>query len=311
MRATIDPRRLGHLVAAARCGSLSAAAIELGLTQPALSKSIREIEQELGVRVLERGRLGVAPTAYGEVLIARGRAIDEALQAARRDVEALRAAGTRVVIGCGPSEAARLLPRALGRLARGSPALRVTVLHGLNEGLMPMVKAREIAFALSSVPRTAHDPACEHEPLHDDTAVIVARSGHPLAGRRAVGPAELAGARWVLARRRELERRALDELFLEAGLKPVEADVETTSGELMKTLVAQSDHLTFLPREMIHWEERAGLLRALPVAAPRWSRSVGLTWLRDAPRADGALALAKAIRAAASSMRRSTDPGAR
>jgi LysR family transcriptional regulator of gallate degradation len=74
-----------------------------------------------------------------------------------------------------------------------------------------------------------------------------------------------------------LERRALDDLFLEAGLEAPKVSLETTSAVLMKTAVMQSNLVTFLPRELIFWEERAGLLAALPLAAPSWHRFVGLT----------------------------------
>ena len=82
---------------------------------------------------------------------------------------------------------------------------------------------------------------------------------------------------WILARTSELERRALDELFMETGLQPPMVSLETTSAVLMKTMVIQSDLLTFLPRELIYWEERAGLLTALKLAVPSWQRIVGLT----------------------------------
>jgi DNA-binding transcriptional LysR family regulator len=303
MPAALDPRRLAHLCVAARCGSLTAAAAELGLTQPALSKSIRELERALGVPVLERGRHGVVPTGYGEALVARGRAVEAELRAATDEVEALRGARRgAVVVGCGPSEATRLLPLALEALRAGAPALRVTVLDGLNEALMPMVRRGEIDFALSSVPRTASDPELQHETLHTDTAVVVAHADHPLAGRRGVKPAELAPQRWVLARRHELERRALDELFLQAGLRPIDAEVETTSAALMKAVVLQGRHLSFLPREMIHWEERAGLLRAVHVAAPQWARAVGITRRRRSRTTPAAAALATALRATAAGL---------
>ena len=94
----------------------------------------------------------------------------------------------------------------------------------------------------------------------------------------------------------ELERRALDELLLNAGLRPVEAEIETTSAVLMKSVVISSDLLTFLPRELIHWEERAGQLCALPVAAPQWARSVGVSRLRQRRPGAPALALIEALR---------------
>jgi molybdate transport repressor ModE-like protein len=297
MSADIDPRRLAHLAAAARCGSLTAAAAELGLTQPALSKSIAELERTFGVPLLERGRFGASPTAAGEALIARGRAIEAELRAAVDEIDAIRGAHRgRIVVGCGPSEATRLLPLALEALHASDPGLRVTVLYGLNEALMPMVRRGEVDFALSSVPRTASDPELQHETLHTDTAVVVAHADHPLAARRSVKPVELAGQRWVLARRRELERRALDELFLQAGLKPIDAEIETTSAVLMKTVVLQGRHLSFLPREMIHWEERAGLLRPVPVVASQWARAVGITRRRRGRTTPAAAALVAALR---------------
>ena len=300
MAPDLDPRRIAHLAAAARCGSLPAAAAELGLTQPALSKSIRALERVLGVPVLERGRFGAVPTEYGEALIARGRAIEAELRAAADEVDAIRGARRgRVVVGCGPSEATRLLPLALEALHAGDPGLRVTVLYGLNEALMPMVRRGEVDFALSSVPRTASDPELQHETLHTDTAVVVAHADHPLAARRGVRPADLAGQRWVLARRHELERRALDDLFLQAGLRPIDAEIETTSAVLMKTVVLQGRHLSFLPREMIHWEERAGLLRPVAVAAPQWARAVGITRRRRGRITEAAAALVAALRSVA------------
>jgi len=297
MDADIDPRRLAQLAAAARCGSLTAAAAELGLTQPALSKSIGALERALGVRLLERGRLGVEPTEAGDALIARHRAIEAELRAAADEIDAIRGVRHgRVVMGCGPSEATRLLPMALQALHQRDAALRVTVLYGLNEALMPMVRRGEVDLALSSVPRTASDPELQHETLHTDTAVVVAHADHPLAARRSVRPADLAGQRWVLARRRELERRALDDLFLQAGLRPIDAEVETTSAGLMKAIVLQGRHLSFLPRELIHWEERAGLLRPVPVAAPHWSRAVGISRRRGGRDSPAAAALSAALR---------------
>jgi LysR family transcriptional regulator of gallate degradation len=111
---------------------------------------------------------------------------------------------------------------------------------------------------------------------------VVARAGHPLARRRTLAAGELAAYPWVRARRWELVRKALDDLFAEAGLAPIEPEIETTSATLMKTIVAQSDFLTFVPREMIHWEERTKLLTPLKAIRCAWARHVGVTTRRDA-----------------------------
>jgi DNA-binding transcriptional LysR family regulator len=296
-------RQLQHFLAAVRHGNMTEAADEYRISQPALSKSIKMLERNLGVRLLDRGRFGVVATPFGEALLVHARTLEGEMRDAVQAVEALKGHGSAsVVVGCGPSEASRLLPLALTRFSAAHPDIQVTVLYGLNEALMPMVKQGEVAFALSSIPRTARDPALVHDTLHTDTAAVIARSGHPLAAKRSVKPSDLTPYAWVLARRRELERRALDEMFLTAGLKPVEAEIETTSAELMKTVVMQSDFLTFLPREMIYWEEQAGFLRALRLGPPAWTRVVGVTRRRSGATAAAANALIEALSATAESL---------
>ncbi|MGE0311832.1 MAG: LysR family transcriptional regulator [Lautropia sp.] len=294
----LDYRRIVHLATAARCGSLSAAAAELGVSQPALSKSIATLEAGLGVTLLERGRFGVRPTRFGEAIVERGNVLEAEMRGIVDDIAVMkRAASARLVIGCGPSEATRLLPQTLLALAAERPELKVTVLYGLNETLMPMVRRGDIEFALSSVPRTASDPDLKHEILYGDSAAVIARPDHPLARRRRITPHDLLGRRWVLARRRELERKALDDLFLDAGLRPPEPQTETTSAILLKTMVLQGEVLSFLPRELIHWEARAGQLVCLDVVAPAWERVVGVTTRRRGRPGSAARALVAALRA--------------
>jgi DNA-binding transcriptional LysR family regulator len=299
----IDLRRLRHLGAAISEGSLTSAAAHLGLTQPALSASIKSLERELGVPLLRRHRSGVVATRYSELLTSHAAVIEGELDAAWSRVEQLR--GTEAIsvrVGSGPSEATRLLPTALSRLRATHPEVRVLVEYGLNEVLMPMVRRGEIAFALSSIPQNAADPDLFHETLHVDDAVVVSRVGHPLARRRLLSGDDLQRFPWVLARRWELERKALDELFAEAGLKPVEPVIETTSAILMKTLVLQSDFLTFVPREMIHWEARADLLRPLMGFRSSWERHVGITTRRERTLAEPVGLLVAALREAAAAL---------
>ncbi len=299
----IDLRRMRHLCAAVTDGSLTAAAARLGLTQPALSASIKSLEHELGVQLLRRHRSGVVATRYADLLTSHATAVESELDTAwSRLVELKGRDVVSVRVGCGPSEATRLMPIALTGLRQTHPKVRVFVDYGLNEVLMPMVRRGEIAFALSSVPRSAADPDLFHETLHVDDAVVVARVGHPLARRRVLTGEDLQRYPWVLARRWELERKALDELFAESGLPPVEPAVETTSAVLMKTLLMQSDFLTFVPREMIHWEERAGLLRPLAGVRSTWERHVGITTRREETLAEPVRFLVAALREAAISM---------
>lgn len=301
---TLDIRRLRHLRAAVGAGSLSGAAEILGLSQPALSSSIKSLEADLGVTLLERHRYGVAGTAYAETLLEHFQRVEAELQAAWLRVGRLRQGSRELQIGCGPSEATRLLPRALELLRRSHPELRVCVEYGLNERLMPMVRHGQIACALSSIPNSAAHPDLRHQTLYVDRAGVIARADHPLALRRNVSAADLARYPWVLARRWELERKALDELFARAGVAPPQAAVETDSAVLMKSLAMHGDFLSFVPLEMIHWEQQAGLLRPLATGGHAWERHVGLTTRRDASGSDAVSALAEALGEAAQGIAR-------
>lgn len=287
-------------LAAVRHGSLTSAAAELEISQPALSKGIKALEKSLGVRLLERGRFGVAPTPFGEALVVHGSAAEAELRNAVAEIDALKgAARGHVLMGCGPTEANRLLPRALLKLTATRPDLKATVLYGLNEALMPWVKHGEIDFAISSVPPTPMDPDLVHDRLFSESGAVVARAEHPLTRRRQLATPDLHGARWILPRRRELERVAFDDLFLAQGLEPPAAAIETTSTVLMKSVVMHSDHLAYIPRELIYWEERAGQLVALTVAGMQWERRVGITRRRRGTLSPAARLVIEAVKTAA------------
>jgi DNA-binding transcriptional LysR family regulator len=241
------------------------------------------------------------PTPFGAVLARHADAIEAELRAARSQIAALQSASSgSIAIGCGPSEATRLLPIAIHRLKRRAPGIKVTVMYGLGVALIQMVKHGEVHLALSSVPDFSVDPDIRTISMFEDSAAVVVRAGHPLlALRKPVAPAQLLGYDWVLARREELERRALDDLFISARLDPPEATIETTSATLMQTIVMQSDFLTFLPRELIYWQERSRQLHALSVSAPSWRRVVGVR-LRARAAANPAVdAMIEELRAAA------------
>jgi DNA-binding transcriptional LysR family regulator len=275
----MDVLKLRQLAYIIRHGSFSEAAEQLGISQSALSKNIRSLERAVGVPLLERGRFGAVATAFGAALARHADAVEAELRAAENELAELKTAraGT-VTVGCGPSEATRLLPMAISRLRRRAPGIRISALYGLNEALLPMVKHGQVDLALSSIPSFSSDADVKRIPLYEDRAAVVARTGHPLlALRKPLTPLQLLSYDWVLARREELERRALDDLFVASRLDPPEATIETTSAILMQTIVMQSDFLTFLPRELIYWQERGKQLQALNVTAPTWRRVVGVT----------------------------------
>ncbi len=293
----MDVRTLRHFDAIARHRNLRKAAAELGLTQPALSQSLRRLEATLKVRLLDRGRFGAAPTPIGEAFAAHAALILSDVDRARAEVEALRGARAgEIVIGSGPSEANRLLPAAIARLRARSPHLSVRVNSGLNEYLMPAVLRGEIEFALSSIPRYREHDDLRHEAIWNDQATLFVRSEHPVLRKSRVRLGDLLAYPWIHGRRQEYERRALEELFLSAGLAPPRIAVETSSVTLIKAMVIAWDYVTFAPRESIYYEEKAGILTALSIGSSFWKRVVGVTYRHNARLTPAARALIAELR---------------
>ncbi len=302
---TLNIRHLTYLDAAVRHGSLNKAASRLGVSQPALSKAIKSLEAQLGTVLILRTSQGVSPTPAGKAALRRGQLLLEQHHSffVEAGARTLRRNTRTVRVGCGPSEATRLLPMAIASLKHSGLSIDITVLYGLNEDLMPMVKRGDVDFALSSVPRNLVDPDLDHRVLLMDRAAVVASTRHPLADGRPIEVAMLLDYPWVLARRRELERRALDELFLRAGLRPPEAMVETTSADLMKSLLLHGEHLSFLPCELIYWEQQAGQLTCLDVTPVDWERQIGITFARHGRKKRAVEMLVRQITLAARSLK--------
>ncbi len=298
----MDYRRVQLFLAAARYGNLTEAAASMEISQPALSKSIKALEKTLGVRLLERGRFGVSLTPFGQALMEHGRVIEAEMRNAVGEIQSMRGAQRgHVMVGCGPTEATRLLPLALKVLADQNPEVHVTVLYGLNEALMPWVKQGEVDFALSSVPARSTDAELVHDFLSTEHASVVARADHPLSKHKVVTPQMLLKYPWILPRQRELERLAFDDYFVAHDLEPPVAQVETTSTVLMKSMVMQSDALTFIPKELIYWEVRAGQLKALEATGHQWERRVGITRRRKGTLSPASKLLMQAVKSVAQS----------
>lgn len=202
-----------------RTGSIRAAAEATGFTQPGLSRQVAALEREVGVRLLDRGPRGVAPTAAGTALLPHARLL---VNEARRGREAARAATERpaaLVLGAVPSATASLVPRALGRLrAAGGPAC--TVVTRLTPELGPMVVSRELdaAVVTDAPPGLPRDPELRATHLGDDEVVVIAATDHPVATEERIDLKGLAAETWI--EDNEGSEVMLRQLAARAGFEP-------------------------------------------------------------------------------------------
>src|SRR5258707_10698569 len=166
--------QLAALVSASESGSLRQAAGKLRVSQPALSRSVRELENELGVKLLERTALGVEPTAYGKAVILRSKIVESELRQARDDIAHLRAATHGDLrIGATPVAAFSLLPVVLARFKKSRPQLRVTVSDGMGESLLNGLRRGGFDIVFGRIYDAIDPEEFKIDVLFDDSLVVV------------------------------------------------------------------------------------------------------------------------------------------
>lgn len=245
----LESRRLRHFLTIYELGSIGQAADKLLLTQPALSKSIRQLEDDLRVRLFDRTPMGVVPTTFGRALALHAKAIEAQVRQAEAQISSLRGV-TRgsVTIGIGPSVATNLMPLATITLQTLQPDIELSVTEGLVDDLIPALRRGEINIAVGAWPKVA-DPAFTTEVLLQDVICIYARSDHPLAtGRHEMH--ELLAHPWAMPPSTQRWRQQLEEQFFARGISPPKPAVVSNSSTFLRALLHRGDYLSFLPRQL-------------------------------------------------------------
>jgi LysR family transcriptional regulator of abg operon len=243
--------QLAALVAASESGSVRQAAEKMRLSQPALSRSIRELEAETGVKLLERTALGVKPTVYGKALILRSKIVEAELRQARDDIAHLRAATHGDLrIGATPVAAFSLLPVVLARFKKTRPQLRVTVSDGMGESLLNGLRRGDFDLVFGRLYDAIDPKEFKVDVLFDDSLVVVARRGHPLARARRAASINWEDYDWILPGEDSPARTAFQRTFqAHTGQRP-RCTTETNSFVTMLTLLSQTDLLGVAPRQI-------------------------------------------------------------
>lgn len=272
----IESRRLRHFLAVFELGSIGQAADKLLLTQPALSKSLRGLEEELGVRLFDRTPVGVVATVYGEALAMHAKAIEAQLRSAEAAIGALRgAAAGHVTVGIGPSVAPGLMPQATVALQRLHPGVDLTVIEGLVDDLVPQLRRGQLDVVVGAWPRIA-DPDFSTEVIVVDTLEVFVRADHPLTALGAQPLGALLAWPWALPPATQKWRQQFDALFIERGLSPPRPTVTSTSASFLKALMRFGDHLSYLPAQVV--DPALDGLVPLAVDGPRLTPEISMTF---------------------------------
>lgn len=256
--------QLNHMIAVAELGGLRRAARHLGIAQPAVTRSIQELEHELGVTLFERSAAGMTLTPIGEAFVRRGTAVQRELERARDEVQQLKGIGTGTVsIGLSTAPHVSMLPMVLQPFCKHYPDVRLRITEGLFPAIEADMRGGAIDFYVGPLAEESLGGDYVSEKLFDNHRVILARRGHALRNARSL--AELADARWVATSVTMDSDAELAPLFERHGLpKPVTA-VLAQSALSMITVAAASDVLAMLPQQWLGFVRSGRLLTHIKV----------------------------------------------
>lgn len=264
---TFDLRQLRAFTTIVASGSLGRAADALHVTQPALSRILKRLEDQVGAPLFERHSKGMQLTTLGAALLPHATLLQHEAEHAREEIDALRglAKGT-IKVGAVGSIASLVLPIAIGRVLDRWPNLRVEIIEGVWDRLAEGLFKHEIDLALSaSVPDTG-DVVAIPECRWEDRSHVVAALDHPLRGAGdELALAATSSARWAIPPRGTAPYEHMRATFDAQGLGLPNVVVETRSVTTLKSLVAHAGFLSWMAEPMYRTECRARAIDTLPV----------------------------------------------
>ncbi|MGC1331964.1 LysR family transcriptional regulator, partial [Pseudomonas sp.] len=266
--------QLRAMVSICESGSIQEASRLLHISQPALSKGIKELEAELGVPLLIRSNRGITATEYGERLVRRARLILEEVRRAREEIDTLKGVmDGKLSIGVSPVTPGAQFVNSLNRYRKRYPKVHIQIhelrpsklMEGLREGLLDM--------ALTSLPPTRSTDGFHWVELFEQPAVLAVRKGHPLAD--ATSLAQLRELDWLL--QDSLEQSKVNVMFEDNDIAWPENVIECASVVLFSEMAVASDAVSYWSERILERTQNfVGGLQVLNIAEPVPSMNISL-----------------------------------
>lgn len=262
-----DLTQMEHFAAVAEAGSLGRAAMEQHLTQPALSRSIRRLEESVGAPLFERHTKGMMLTDIGKALLPHAKQMQHDARVAREEIDAMRglAKGT-IRIGAIASIASIVLPELLTRVLAKWPGLHVQVVEDVWNNLAQSLMKGDVDLVLGvEVPDTEEIVSIKDCQWKDSSGVVAAAT-HPLRQKRKLSVADIHQAHWAFLPKSTEPYNNLQRLFAAQGMGMPNIVIETRSVLVLKSLVTNAGFLSWMPEPMYKLERKADEIHALPVS---------------------------------------------
>jgi len=275
MGSTLRTRGLITALAVADAGSISGAGHRIHTAQPAVSRSIKQLETTVGFDLFHRHSRGMTPTAEGEVFLRHARTVATALLELDRQIAALQTGSAGSVrVGTLVAGAADLLPLAIASFASTRPLARVSVVEATPDLLYGRLIEGELDFILGRLMPLIDRDLVEGEAFYNDKVQVMARAGHSCSN--AVGLAELVDEPWILPPRETALRSQLEQSFEQSAGRTPRRVVECVSVPTIRRLLLESNFVAALPGGALDSDVQHGELQYLDVTMSLGAVPVGV-----------------------------------
>lgn len=277
----MEIQQLRHLLAAVESGNLLKAADKTFISQSGLSRSIKSLEQRLGVPLLVRGPKGVEPTVYGLSVLRRAKVILNEVARSVDEVRAIEQARVgEVTFGITQNYASYLVPELLADIRRERPSIRFTIVADGFIELLELVKIEAIDFAFGLIGQIHSNEGIAIEPLRAHRSRVFCGRNNPLAASGTATLADLHNAHWAMLNSEGVQR-AFGLFFESRGLSVPQQTLKTNSIRLIRHMLDADDLLTVLPVEVVNNAVEDGRIVPLECETPVAQTRVGLFYRED------------------------------
>jgi DNA-binding transcriptional LysR family regulator len=274
-------RNLQLLISLSSTQNISHTATELGISQPALSKWLKETEDDLGMTLFERHARGLRPTAQGQALVEHARRIEAQLDLARDEMAVIRDGGSALVtIGTSGASAADTVPLSVLKLLGQSPQTQVRLVESTMDRLLEQLARGTLDIVVGRSTPDSSSGAIDTEELYMEPIHLVARQRHPLFAMPQLQWADLRGYRWIVWPRGTPIHNALAAALAHAGQTLPVNHVESNSVTMNVTLLNHSDMIGVASHRVALRFAQMNAMRVLPLHLSAFG-SVAVYWRRD------------------------------
>ncbi len=293
----MELQQLRYFVAVIENKTMHAASRSLGLSQPALTRSIQDLERRMKVALFDRDARGVNPTEAGLDLLHHAKSVLSACADAKEDaIRVDRSRSGDVRMGLGGNFVSYLIPTAIRDVSERFPDVRLRVSEDHHESLTDRVQQGKLDLAFGTLPEATVPPGLVFEPLLNIQGNLYVRTEHPLAKRKKVLLRDTVGEKWVLIDQQQV-RTQIEQAFKAQQLETPQYFVRTNSVTLIKTLVRKSDTITWLHDDFFAPEIRSGQVMPLRLPEFHYERKAGLFYSESAYRSAAVEQVMETIRA--------------